>query len=140
MKHRRFVLLAIFLTVGTLAFAGMPSWQWMNGPYVGRAGDISIGSAGLDKVLYAADEYAYLYRSTNEGQLWEKIPSLSTPTCVVVAPNNPNITYTGGAWKVYKTIDRGLNWEFKSQGSDLPPFYVPPRMLLFSCCVGYLGM
>jgi hypothetical protein len=23
---------------------------------------------------------------------------------------------------------------------DLPPFYVPPGMLLSSCCIGYLGM
>lgn len=118
MKLRGFFSLALFLVAGTIAYAGMPSWQWMNGPYVGRAVDISIGSDIQGKVLYAADDYAYLYKSTNEGQLWEKIQSLATPACVVVAPNTPDIAYTGGNWgpdnQVYKTVDRGQNWSSKS--------------------------
>jgi photosystem II stability/assembly factor-like uncharacterized protein len=108
-------VVVLWLLACAPVFAGMPAWQWLNGPYVGRAVDITIGSGGGQKILYAANENASLFRSTDEGSNW--LPtSMGSPTCVTTAPQNPQIAYTGGSWKVYKTNDGGVNWVFKSAG------------------------
>jgi len=123
MKLRGLFSLALLLTGGALAFAGMPSWQWMNGPYVGRAVDISIGSDIQGKVLYAADDHAFLFKSSDEGETWTPTRiggDMSGPTCVTIASQNPLVAYVGGNFinnpNVFKTIDRGVNWIQKDNG------------------------
>ena len=47
---------------------------------------------------------------------------------------------TGGNLKAVKFIGQ-KGWIIGDDGNqgDLPPKYVPPSVLLFSCCFGYLG-
>jgi len=49
------------------------------------------------------------------------------------------------AWKLIGQIlvEKGyttFEQVFEARRIDLPPKYVPPSVLLFSCCVGYLGV
>jgi len=63
-------------------------WQSLNGPPAGRADDMSMGQHAGQFIIYAADETHKLYKSTNEGELWQ-VPTYDERV------DNPHLCYHG---------------------------------------------
>jgi len=112
-------ILALIISLPLLVIAA--EWQSLNGPPAGRADDMSMGLYQGEWVIYAADQTHKLYKSTNEGELWQ-VPTqdehVDNPTCVITDVNNAQLVYIGrnNATPVWKSIDGGANWEPKSTG------------------------
>ncbi|MEO0190642.1 MAG: hypothetical protein ABIL18_06650, partial [candidate division WOR-3 bacterium] len=109
-------------------------WQSLNGPPAGRADDMCMGYDPYIPawVIYAADQTHKLYKSTDEGELWQ-VPTqddqVDNPVCVICEPNNAQVVYIGrddGETQppdplkvVYKSEDGGINWDFVNQNGDI---------------------
>ncbi len=103
-------------------------WQSLNGPPVGRVDDINMGWDPIHGyyAIYAADQTHKLYKSTNEGEYWDSIPTIPpnpniiNPTCVITTPNNAQVVYIGknGTTPIWWSQDGGVNWEGRS---GIPP-------------------
>ncbi len=105
-------------------------WQSLNGPPAGRADDMSIGYDPTIPgwAIYAADRTHKLYKSVNEGEYWDSIPTaipnpnIINPICVITDESNAQIVYIGRnyATPVWKSSDGGGIWEPKSTGITNP--------------------
>jgi photosystem II stability/assembly factor-like uncharacterized protein len=97
-------------------------WQSLNGPPAGRADDMSIGWDPIHSywAIFAADRTHKLYKSVDEGELWEPIEHeyIVNPTCVITCPNRADTVYIGkyDATPVWKSDDGGVTWAAKSSG------------------------
>ncbi|MGB9721794.1 MAG: WD40/YVTN/BNR-like repeat-containing protein [bacterium] len=102
-------------------------WQSLNGPPAGRADDMCMGYDPYIPtwVIYAADQTHKLYKSTNEGELWQVPTSqiiVDNPNCVITAPNNAQIVYVGknrsspAEHCIWKSEDGGFSWNYKDEG------------------------
>jgi len=112
--------LAIIISLPLLLLGA--EWQSLNGPPAGRADDMTIGYDPYIPawVIYAADRTHKLYKSVNEGELWQPIEyeQITNPTCVITDKNNAQVVYIGkdDAIPVWKSTDGGQTWEAKSYG------------------------
>ncbi len=113
MKSKVFILITLpLLLLGA-------EWQSLNGPPAGRADDMSMGEYEGLWVIYAADKTHKLYKSENEGELWE-VPTdderVDNPTCVITDENNAQIVYIGknDVTPVWWSEDGGQTWEERS--------------------------
>ena len=83
-------------------------------------------------------EDLYAARVTLQGEVLEPHGiSIAVKTGAIKFIRQP--TWDGENWFVHWMTDSS-NGDVWLMGADLPPFYVPPGMLLKSCCVGYLGV
>jgi photosystem II stability/assembly factor-like uncharacterized protein len=95
-------------------------WQSLNGPPAGRADDMSIGydNSVPGWIIYAADQTHKLYKSTNEGELWEPITDehIIQPTCVITRPGDAQVVYIGKNDNVpiWWSTNGGQTWEERS--------------------------
>jgi photosystem II stability/assembly factor-like uncharacterized protein len=114
-------VLALIITL-PLVVIGV-EWQSLNGPPAGRADDMSMGwDPHIPAwVIYAADQTHKLYKSVNEGELWQ-VPTqeeqVDNPTCVITDVNNAQVVYIGknSDVPVWKSTNGGETWEPKSYG------------------------
>jgi len=95
-------------------------WQALNGPPAGRADDMSMGQHAGQFIIYAADQTHKLYKSVNEGELWQATQDdrVDNPICVITDPNEAWTVYIGknGDVPVWKSTDGGQTWVPKSYG------------------------
>ena len=94
------------------------NWRSLNGPMGGVVGDLAINEEGE----IFAGIYPYLqkglYKSTDNGDSWEKIKTQFEDFAVY----SIYITETGQIWVgtdhqgIYRSIDNGLTWEKKDNG------------------------
>ena len=125
MRTKRYTICVAFVIVmaPAIMFAG---WQSLNGPPAGRADDMSIGWDPEFNywAIFATDRTHKLYKSVNEGEYWDSIPTaipnpnIINPTCVITRPNNAQVVYIGRNYStpVWKSIDGGETWDPKSTG------------------------
>jgi len=70
--------------------------------------------------LFAAREsinIPYGYKSTDEGETWEDLTSISWP--IITFLSEPPDLWAGTVHGVWLSVDNGMNWEFRGEG--LPP-------------------
>lgn len=87
-----------------------------------------------------------VWRSTNSGADWQKIPSASMPVnidALATDPRNSSTMYAGTWWRAYKTTDAGNSWRLIKNGmiddSDVFAVTVNPRNpdhIVASACSG----
>ncbi|MBN2620232.1 hypothetical protein JXB22_03995, partial [candidate division WOR-3 bacterium] len=102
-------------------------WQSLDGPPAGRADDMSIGwhEGAEEWHIYAADSSHKLYKSADEGELWEPITDehIIQPTCVITRPGDVQVVYIGKSESssppevVWWSQNGGQTWEDRS-GSE----------------------
>ncbi|HSP05715.1 MAG TPA: hypothetical protein VLR94_00985, partial [Acidobacteriota bacterium] len=86
-----------------------------------------------------------LYRSTNGGDTWSKLP-IHTPNVLqtlLVAPSNPNILYMGSFDGVYTSSNAGASWVHYGKNSGvLDPVAVDPAnpLAVFAIYYGFLRL
>ncbi|MEO0156027.1 MAG: hypothetical protein ABIL07_02825 [candidate division WOR-3 bacterium] len=114
-------VLALIITLPLVLLGA--EWQALNGPPAGRADDMCMGWDPLHYywVIYAADQTHKLYKSTDEGELWDSLTYLDVtknPICVICEPQNAQVVYIGknGDVPVWKSVNGGETWEPKSYG------------------------
>ncbi|MEO0123271.1 MAG: hypothetical protein ABIL69_04625 [candidate division WOR-3 bacterium] len=114
-------VLALIITLPLVLLGAQ--WQALNGPPAGRADDMCMGWDPLHYywVIYAADQTHKLYKSTDEGELWDSLTYLDVtknPICVICEPQNAQVVYIGknGDVPVWKSVNGGETWEPKSYG------------------------
>ena len=69
-------------------------------------------------VVYAGTTKG-LFRTTNRGELWERIGqsiSQSFISSIVLQPDESSVLYVGGPGGVWKSADAGKSWEAKNNG------------------------
>ena len=145
-------ILILIITLPLLLLA--TEWQSLNGPPAGRADDISMGEYEGLWVIYAADRTHKLYKSINEGEYWDSIPTtipnpdIINPTCVITDENDAQIVYIGevpippNTHCVWKSTDGGEEWDYMDEGitnRDPLCFAMDPgdEDILFLGCSGY---
>ncbi len=87
----------IIIALPLMLFAAQ--WQSLNGPPAGRADDMSIGWDPIHSywAIFAADRTHKLYKSINEGEYWDSIPTvipnpdIINPTCVITDENDAHV-------------------------------------------------
>ncbi len=99
-------------------------WQSLNGPPAGRADDMSIGWDPIHSywAIFAADRTHKLYKSINEGEYWDSIPTaipnpnIIKPACVITDENNAQVVYIGKVSDVpvWWSTDGGQTWDERS--------------------------
>ncbi len=108
----------IIIALPLMFFAA--EWQSLDGPPAGRADDMTIGYDPTIPgwVIYAADKTHKLYKSADEGELWEPIAheDIVNPTCVITDENNAQVVYIGkdSDVPVWWSEDGGQTWEERS--------------------------
>ncbi|MBP1655630.1 MAG: hypothetical protein H6Q31_231 [Bacteroidetes bacterium] len=86
-------------------------WQW-----IGPSGGMLAGfaqSPSSPNILYAASQVypAGVYKTTNRGDLWTRVGSISTyPYAIAVHPTTPSTVYIAAGYQVCKSTDGGVNW------------------------------
>lgn len=107
------------------ARTGLFRWQadsrrWLAVPAEFPPGGITSLAADLSnlQVLYAGSSGDGLYRSTDGGVSWERLPTLGVGVpAVVVDPNDGDRIYHLAAWeRVYETRDGGQLWQARWAG------------------------
>jgi photosystem II stability/assembly factor-like uncharacterized protein len=97
-------------------------WKHLNGPMGGAIGDIAINSKGH---IYAGTYsslfyyYAGLYKSTDNGNNWNKIQSLPYDIEVYslfINKDDHIFVGTRGLPVIYRSTDDGVTWEIKNSG------------------------
>lgn len=97
-------------------------WKHLNGPMGGAIGDIAINSKGH---IYAGTYsslfyyYAGLYKSTDNGETWNKIQSLPYNIevyALFVNKDDHIFVGTRGLPVIYRSTDDGETWEIKNSG------------------------
>ena len=78
-----------------------------------------------------------IWRTTDGGQFWE---AESLNSGVPIPGWKVSFGDTLSGWIVCPLPSTGYIQATTDGGIDLPPKYVPPSVLLFSCCYGYLGV
>jgi len=121
-----FLLLFNSLFSPNLIFAQELIWKHLCGPMGGIIGDIAIDSNGD---IYAGTYsslfywYAGLYKSTDNGETWNKIESLPFDIEVyALFVNKDDYIFAGtrGQGVIYRSTDDGETWEVKSSGYISP--------------------
>jgi len=116
-------VLALIITLPLVVIGA--EWQSLNGPPAGRADDMSMGLYEGQWVIYAADQTHKLYKSTNEGELWQVPTSqieVDNPVCIITSKNNAQIVYLAkvpespNAHCVWKSEDGGQTWNPRDDG------------------------
>lgn len=101
-------------------------WKHLGGPMGGAIGDIAINSKGH---IYAGTYsslfyyYAGLYKSTDNGETWNKIQSLPYDIevyALFVNKDDHIFVGTRGLPMVYRSTDDGETWEIKNAGITSP--------------------
>ncbi len=104
------------------------SWYRTGGPLGGIGYDVRIDPTDPD-IIYVTDQWSGCHKSYDGGQSWhpknDGITSRFGPTndaipifCLTIDGNDPNIVWCGtfGMRGVYKSINKGENWEKKTNG------------------------
>ena len=98
------------------------NWKHLDGPMGGAIGDIAINSKGH---IYAGTfsslfyYYAGLYKSTDNGETWNKIQSIPYDIEVyALFVNKEDHIFAGtrGQGVIYRSTDDGETWEIKASG------------------------
>ena len=102
------------------------NWSHLGGPMGGAIGDIAINSKGhIYAGTYSAFFYYYagLYKSTDNGETWNKIKSLPYNIEVyALFINKEDHIFAGtrGQGVIYRSTDDGETWEIKASGFTSP--------------------
>ncbi|MCH7772172.1 MAG: hypothetical protein IIA49_14355, partial [Bacteroidetes bacterium] len=98
------------------------NWSHLGGPMGGAIGDIAINSKGhIYAGTYSAFFYYYagLYKSTDNGETWNKIKSIPYDIEVyALFINKEDHIFAGtrGQGVIYRSTDDGETWEIKATG------------------------
>ncbi len=125
---RLFISLTISLSffIVQIAFADWEKIGGSNRPWVGRGNDIAVGTDGQNDVIYIADNYYRLYKSTNHASSWEEKSDpyeeqTWQPNAVECQPSNANVAFIVKYPQfnyVWRTDDGGVNWEWFGHNGD----------------------
>ncbi len=106
------------------------SWQQM-GPRGGKIYCVAVHPTSSNTIYAALKEG--LYRSTDAGESWERLPTSWYALEVVLDPIYPNVIYARTSSRVYRSTDAGETWEeiaaFRVLSFALDPKY-PQRLFV----------
>jgi photosystem II stability/assembly factor-like uncharacterized protein len=133
----KIIVLSLFVII-LLAHGTRADWNPIGGtnrPWVGRGVDISIGGTGDEKTIYIADDYYFLYKSTNGGGSWVRKhagdqQATFRPSTVECWPQDPDTVYIDRFhenYMPYASYDGGENWADIGSGRG----FVNPRIMVF---------
>ena len=107
----------------------------------------AVPKTGHHQILYAGTDGGGVYKSRDSGTTWENISRSSTiqgqnwldpyVNDVAADMDNPNIVYAatgyGGAGRIYRSLDGGLNWNSNSPEEWLGVFSTDAAVLSVLC-------
>lgn len=106
------------------------SWQQM-GPRGGKIYCVAVHPTSSNTIYAALKEG--LYRSTDGGESWERLPTSWYALEVVLDPFYPNIIYARTSTRLYRSTDAGETWEeiaaFRILSFAIDPRY-PERLFV----------
>jgi photosystem II stability/assembly factor-like uncharacterized protein len=107
-------------------------WTLLSTMPPGRSGfgssvkELLVGGSGTE-AIWVISESSELFRSTDEGSTWERVPIVTGGRTVSILslafdPSTPSTLYAG-SWsgEVVKSLDRGAHWELVSTGLPASP-------------------
>lgn len=122
-----------------------PSWRLV-GP---DGGYISLMAGSTNYLLAVA--YRGLYRSTDRGENWQRVPSVPPMQSIAVSPHNTNRIVASSQTTIWRSSDGGVTWtsadagvglysllfnpsaahpdELLAIGSDTPNWFQEPRLM-----------
>jgi photosystem II stability/assembly factor-like uncharacterized protein len=94
------------------------SWKPI-GPFGGDVSGLVVNPQSKNELYVLTEEYpANVFKSTDTGQTWTKLASLSdVGQDLAIDPQNPTTLYALGDAEIYKSMDGGSNWERYHLGS-----------------------
>jgi photosystem II stability/assembly factor-like uncharacterized protein len=117
----RIASLAVAAAMALATAAGAAGGWYPVGPYAG-AGTLA-SSPSEPRMLYAADELAGLFKSTNGGSSWTLVTLPATVErlyAVAVDPQNAAKVYIATLAGMYYSSDGGASWTASAQAVDSP--------------------
>ena len=117
-----FIILFNFISSPQIILPQELIWHHLGGPMGGAIGDIAINSKGhIYAGTYSSFFYYYagLYKSTDNGEMWNKIESLPYNIEVyAVFINKEDHIFVGtrGQGVIYRSTNDGETWEIKASG------------------------
>ncbi|MBC7775053.1 MAG: hypothetical protein H7246_06400 [Phycisphaerae bacterium] len=122
--HLRILLFFLFSCTSSLS---AQSWQKLGGPFGGG----SFVYPGKPGFLFMILEYNELYRSSDGGVNWQKMPATPASTwnspLAVGADGN---LYAGEGNKIFRSVDNGQSWAQIGSVSHHTIFAIPTGEIL----------
>ena len=108
-KILSFVLVSLFLIMGTEKSYSQDLWEPTNGPY---GGSISLLAVSPNGDIYAGNYYYGVFRSTNNGDTWFRASNgLGDKAVKVLAINSFGHIFVGTSrFGVFRSTNDGENW------------------------------
>ena len=118
---KQLALLISAFCLENICLAQQLKWQHLNGPMGGIIGDIAINSKGY---IYAgayafATGYTGLYKSVDNGETWQKIPTQFDDFevyAIYLTQADHIFVGTNHQGRIYRSLDDGQTWENTNNG------------------------
>src|SRR4030067_3471684 len=113
----------ILLMISNLFYAQQLIWKHLEGPMGGIIGDLAINSKGE---IYAGvypnwNVYSGLYKSTDNGDTWNKVVTQFDDFevyAIFINKADHILVGTNFQGRIYRSTDNGQTWENKMNGYD----------------------
>lgn len=134
MSSQKFRFLVIFVIglispylLVSIGIAGNNTWT-TTGPYGARIGALVVDPTNNENILATILDSGKVFKSTDGGQTWQEqtdhLESGWRAMDFAFDPNNPQIVYLATGCGLYRSTDKGDNWErtgyIEVEGTDLP--------------------
>jgi len=120
-KYFLIILLINFLFITHLLFSQEIVWKHTGGPMGGIIGDIAINSNGDIYGGIYGHNVAGLFKSTNNGDSWERIETQFEEFevyALYITKEDHIFVGTNFQGRIYRSTDDGVTWENTRQGYD----------------------
>ncbi len=122
----------LFVLVCSVSLADGDFDTWVKtGPLGGRVFCVAVHPDSVDTIYAALEEG--LYRSTDGGESWERLPTSWYALEVILDPLYPNVVYARTSTRLYRSTDTGETWEevatFRILSFAMDPNY-PQRLFV----------
>ena len=95
-------------------------WQWeFLGPYGGNINKIIIDTDDPQELYILVSSLGNIFYSRNQGNSWDKLAGFNQECSdMAVDPNDPERFYVVSHSCIFKSVDRGKNWETIDLGTE----------------------